>query len=78
MSGLNVHVCYCGPKKQRGCYPPTSLPHVQLSRAKARTHLPNFRSFDPAELQFGLSKDLLAELEWQVQRQTICNIVIFR
>ena len=54
-------------KKPSGGYSPTSSPYVQLSRAKTRDRLSILRPFDPAELQSPLSKDLLAELEWQAQ-----------
>jgi len=47
---------------------PTSSPYVQLSRAKTLARLSILRPFDPAELRSDLSKDLLAELEWQTQK----------
>jgi hypothetical protein len=55
-------------KKPRGGYSPTSSPYVQLSRAKVLASLSILRPFDPAELRTPLSKDLLAELEWQAQK----------
>jgi len=55
-------------KKPRGGYSPTSSPYVQLSRAKTLACLSILRPFDPAELRSPLSKDLLAELEWQAQK----------
>lgn len=55
-------------KKPSGGYSPTSSPYVQLSRAKTRARLSILRPFDPAELRTPLSKDLLAELEWQAQK----------
>src|SRR6266496_4161371 len=55
-------------KKPNGGYSPTSSPYVQLSRAKTLASLSILRPFDPAELQSPLSKDLLAELEWQAQK----------
>ena len=55
-------------KKPNGGYSPTSSPYVQLSRAKTLASLSILRPFDPAELRSPLSKDLLAELEWQAQK----------
>ena len=55
-------------KKLSGGYSPTSLPYVQLSRAKTLASLSILRPFDPTELQSPLSKDFLAELEWQEQK----------
>jgi hypothetical protein len=55
-------------KKPNGGYSPTSSPHVQLSRAKTVASLSILHPFDPAELWTPLSKDLLAELEWQAQK----------
>ena len=52
-------------KKPNGGYSPTSSPYVQLSWAKTLASLSILRPFDPTELQSPLSKDLLAELEWQ-------------
>src|SRR6266496_4876519 len=54
-------------KKLSGGYSPTSSPYVQLSHAKTHDHLSILRPFHPAELRSPLSKDLLAELEWQAQ-----------
>jgi hypothetical protein len=47
---------------------PASSPNVQLSRAKIRARLSIFRPFDPAKLISGLSKEILAELDWQGQK----------
>ena len=47
---------------------PTSSPYVQLSRAKTRACLSILHPFDPAELQSPLSKHILMELEWQIQK----------
>ena len=55
-------------KKPNGGYSPTSSPYVQLSRAKTLASLSILRPFDPGELRTPLSKDLLAELEWQAQK----------
>ena len=55
-------------KRPRGGYSPISSPYVQLSRAKTLVSLSILRPFDPAELRTPLSKDLLAELEWQAQK----------
>ena len=55
-------------KKPNGGYSPTSSPYIQLSRAKTLASLSILRPFDPAELQSSLSKNLLAELEWQAQK----------
>ena len=55
-------------KKPSGGFSPTSSPYVQLSRAKTLNSLSILRPFDPAELRTPLSKDLLAELEWQAQK----------
>ena len=55
-------------KKPNGGYSPTSSPYVQLSRAKTLASLSILRPFDPAELRSSLSKNLLAELEWQAQK----------
>ena len=55
-------------KKPNGGYSPTSSPYVQLSRAKTLASLSILRPFDPAELRSPLSKNLLAELEWQAQK----------
>ena len=55
-------------KKPNGGYSPTSSPYVQLSRAKTLVSLSILRPFDPGELLTPLSKDLLAELEWQAQK----------
>ena len=67
MSGSNVHMGRCRPQKAEWRLFPTSSPYVQLSRAKTRDRLSILRPFDPAELRSPLSKDLLAELEWQAQ-----------
>ena len=55
-------------KKPSGGYSPISSPYVQLSQAKTRACLSILRPFDAAELRCPLSKDLLAELEWQAQK----------
>src|SRR5947199_1411996 len=55
-------------KKPNGGYSPISSPYVQLSRAKTLASLFILRPFDPAELRSPLSKNLLAEMEWQAQK----------
>jgi len=55
-------------KKPNGGYSPTSSPYVQLSRAKTLASLSILRPFNPVELRTPLSKDLIAELEWQAQK----------
>src|SRR5205809_719625 len=55
-------------KKPSGGYSPTSSPYVQLSRAKTLASLSILRLFDPTELQSPLSKDFLAEFEWQARK----------
>ena len=55
-------------KKPNGGYSPTSSPYVQLSRAKTLASLSILRPFDLAELRSPLSKNLLAEMEWQAQK----------
>jgi hypothetical protein len=55
-------------KKPNGGYSPISSPYVQLSRAKTLASLSILRPFDPAELRSPLSKNLLAELQWQAQK----------
>ena len=54
-------------KKPNRGYCPTSSAYVQLSRAKTCACLSILRPFDPAELRSDLSKDILAELQWQAQ-----------
>ena len=55
-------------KKPNRDYSSTSSPYIQLSRAKTLASLSILSPFDPAELRSPLSKDLLAELEWQAQK----------
>ena len=55
-------------KKPNRGYSPTSSPYVQLSRAKTLASWSILRPFHPAELRTPLSKDLMAELEWQTQK----------
>ena len=55
-------------KKLNGGYSPTSSPYVQLSRPKTLASLSILCPFDAAELRTPLSKDLMAELEWQAQK----------
>jgi len=42
-------------------------PYVQLSRARSLQQISIMRPFDPAELSVPLSKELIAELEWEEQ-----------
>jgi hypothetical protein len=45
-----------------------SSPYVQLSRAKSLASLSILHPFDPTELPTPLSKDIIAELEWEAQK----------
>ena len=48
--------------------PATAMsPYVQLSRARSLQRVSIMRPFDPAELSVPLSKELIAELEWEEQ-----------
>jgi len=55
-------------KKPNRGYCPISSTYIQLSQAKTCASLSILCPFDLAELQSELSKDILAELEWQVQK----------
>ena len=54
-------------KKPNWGYSLTSSPYIQLSQAKTRACLSILHPFDPTELRYDLSKDILAELQWQAQ-----------
>jgi hypothetical protein len=57
---------FCVDIKKPNKGPASSMsPYVQLSRGRSLQHLSIMRPFDPDELRKPLSKELIAELEWQ-------------